>query len=50
MGNKSILIEPYLLKCCIFPTDMFSLILTGNMHSVAMVETTIYRRNGKEAW
>jgi hypothetical protein len=22
----------------------------GNMHSVAMVETTLYRRNGKEAW
>jgi hypothetical protein len=22
----------------------------GNMHSVAMVETTLYRRNGKESW
>jgi hypothetical protein len=22
----------------------------GNMHSVAMVETTLFRRNGKEAW
>jgi hypothetical protein len=22
----------------------------GNMHSVAMVETTLYHRNGKESW
>ena len=50
--NTSVLTIPF-LKAPIVRTGSTTTTAdahAGNMHSVAMVETTLYRRNGKDSW
>lgn len=52
--NTSVLTIPFLkhpiVRTAVPHTTTTADAHAGNMHSVASVETTIYRRNGKESW